>query len=108
LNSLLWELVRSNFGCKNPRDCIYALRGIASNVNDGDIQYDNKKDIKEVYRDLFNIFLDRMTKFTPLSSAELQFTLCEKIGVSLDGGHKELIEQYRVQQGIQDINRGYD
>jgi hypothetical protein len=107
LNSLLWELVRSDFGCKKPRDYIYALRGVASDINDGDIQCDYEKDIKEVYRDLLNLFLDRMTTYTSLSPGELQFTLCEKMGVSLDGGHEELIEQYRVQQGIQDTNRGY-
>ena len=102
LNSLLWTLVRSDFACKKPRDYIYALKGIASDINDGDIQCDYEKDIKEVYRDLLNLFLDRMTTYTPLSHGELKYTLCKKMGVSLDRGHEELIEQYQVRQGIQD------
>jgi len=40
LNSLLWGLITFDFRCKKPRDYIYALKGIASDVNDGDIQCD--------------------------------------------------------------------
>lgn len=107
LNNLLWELDRSDFECKKPRDYFYALKGIVSDVNDGDIQCDYEKDIKEVYRDLLNLLLAKMTTYTLLSPSHLESTLCEKMGVSLDRGHEELIEQYRVQQGIQDTNRGY-
>ena len=92
---------------KNSRDRIYTLKSIASDVNDGDIQCDYEKDIKEVYRDLLNLLLDKMTIYTLLSTADLEFTLCKKMDVSLDGGHKELIEQYQVQQGGQNTNRGY-
>jgi hypothetical protein len=107
LNSLLWELVRSDFGFTNPRDYFYPLKGIASDINNGDIQCDYEKDIKEVYRDLLNLLLAKMTTYTLLAPSHLEFTLYEKMGVSLDRGHEELIEQYRVQQGIQDTNRGY-
>jgi hypothetical protein len=107
LNNLLWELDRSDFECKKPRDYFCALKGIASDVNDGDIQCDYEKDIKEVYRDLLNLLLAKMTTYTlPLAPSHLESTLCEKMGVSLDVGHEELIEQYRVRQGVQDTNRG--
>jgi hypothetical protein len=107
LNYLLWQLIRSDFGYKKLQDYFYALKGVASNVNDGDIQCDYEKDIKEVYRDLLNLLLAKITTYTLLAPSHLEFTLCEKMGVSLDRGHEELIEQYRVQQGIQDTNRGY-
>jgi hypothetical protein len=106
LNNLLWKLVRSDFGSTNPRDYFYALKGIASDVNDGDIKCDYEKDIKEVYRDLLNLLLAKMTTSTlPLAPSDLEFTLREKMGVGLDGGHKELIEQYRKQQDIQDTKQ---
>jgi hypothetical protein len=106
LNNLLWELVRSDFRSTNPRDYFYALNAIASDVNDGDIQCDYEKDIKEVYRDLLNLLLAKMTTSTlPLAPSDLEFTLREKMGVGLDGGHEELIEQYRIQQGIQDTKQ---
>jgi hypothetical protein len=94
---LLWELDRSDFEYKKPRDYFYALKGIASNVNNGDIQCDYEKDIKEVYRDLLNLLLAKMTIYTVLALSHLEFTPYEKMGVSLDRGHKELIEQYQVQ-----------
>ena len=105
LNNLLWVLIRFDFRCKKPRDYIYALKGVASDVNDGDIQCNYEKDIKEVYRDLLNLLLDRMTTYIFLSPADLEFTLCEKMDVGLDGGHKELIEQYGVYQGKSDRER---
>jgi hypothetical protein len=37
LNYLLWQLIRSDFGYKKPRDYFYALKGVASDVNDGDM-----------------------------------------------------------------------
>jgi len=80
-----------------PQDYIYALKGIASDVIEGDIQCDYEKDIKEVYRDLLNLIPDIMMTCTFLSPADLKSTLCKKMDVSPDEGHKELIEQYWVQ-----------
>lgn len=71
LNNLLWKLDRYSFEWEKPRDRIYALKGIASDVNDRDIQCDYKKDIKEVYHDLLNLLLDKMTTYTFLPQQTL-------------------------------------
>jgi hypothetical protein len=106
LGNLLWKLNYSDFRCKSPRDYLYALRGIASDVDDGDIQCDYEKDIKDVYHDLLNLLLAKMSTSIPLlGPSDLEFSLCRKMGVSLDSGHKELIEQYGLQQHIQDTKQ---
>jgi hypothetical protein len=76
------------------------LIGVSSDVIDGNIQCDCMKDIEEVYSDLLNLLLGRMATTAYLTPGDLEFTLSKKIGVSLDGGYKDLIEKYRVRQGI--------
>ena len=86
---------------KKPRDRIYTLKSIASDVNDGDIQCDYEKDIKKVYYDLLDLLLAKISTHTLfLGPSNLEFSLCKKMDVSLDSGHKELIEKYRIQHHI--------
>jgi len=79
--------------CIKPQDCLYALIGVASDVIDGDIQCNYMKDI-EGYHDLLNLLLNRMATTAFLTLGDLEFILSKKIGISLDGGHKDLIEKY--------------